>query len=60
MKTGRINWPEGMEKPTSELPAVVTGSHNDSVPAGGTLDGSLGVLVGIECLIRLFFIACIC
>src|SRR3989338_5029065 len=31
-------------------PAVLTGSHIDSVPDGGTLDGALGVLAGLECL----------
>ena len=31
-------------------PAVVIGSHIDSVPAGGMFDGSLGVLAGLECL----------
>lgn len=30
--------------------SVVTGSHIDSVPGGGHLDGSLGVLAGLECL----------
>lgn len=31
-------------------PAVVTGSHIDTVPEGGILDGALGVLAGLECL----------
>ncbi|MDY7099791.1 MAG: Zn-dependent hydrolase [Actinomycetota bacterium] len=31
-------------------PAVWTGSHLDSVPNGGRLDGVYGVLAGIECL----------
>lgn len=30
--------------------SVVIGSHLDTVPCAGTLDGSLGVLVGLECL----------
>lgn len=30
--------------------AVVTGSHIDTVPRGGPLDGALGVLAGLECL----------
>lgn len=34
-------------------PAVVIGSHLDSVPNGGKLDGALGVLVGLECLRRI-------
>ncbi len=29
---------------------VLTGSHIDSVPEGGILDGALGVLAGLECL----------
>ena len=33
-------------------PAVATGSHLDSVPGGGNLDGGLGVLAGLECLRR--------
>jgi beta-ureidopropionase / N-carbamoyl-L-amino-acid hydrolase len=31
-------------------PAVVTGSHIDTVPEGGILDGALGVLAGLECI----------
>ncbi len=31
------------------VPAVVIGSHIDTVPNGGRLDGALGVLAGIEC-----------
>ncbi|MCB1306830.1 MAG: Zn-dependent hydrolase [Leptospiraceae bacterium] len=42
---GRVNHREG-------APAVMTGSHLDTVPAGGHLDGALGVLVGLECLRR--------
>jgi len=30
-------------------PSVVIGSHLDSVPQGGVLDGALGVLAGLEC-----------
>jgi N-carbamoyl-L-amino-acid hydrolase len=30
--------------------AVLTGSHIDTVPHGGPLDGALGVLAGLECL----------
>ncbi|MDZ7660888.1 Zn-dependent hydrolase [Thiohalophilus sp.] len=40
---GRLNWDD-------ETPAVVTGSHLDTVPSAGHLDGALGVLVGLECL----------
>lgn len=31
-------------------PAVIIGSHIDSVPAGGIFDGSLGVIAGLECI----------
>jgi beta-ureidopropionase / N-carbamoyl-L-amino-acid hydrolase len=31
-------------------PVVMTGSHIDTVPHGGPLDGALGVLAGLECL----------
>lgn len=31
-------------------PAVMVGSHLDSVPSGGALDGALGVLAGLECV----------
>ena len=34
-------------------PAVMVGSHLDTVPNGGTLDGALGVLAGLECLRRI-------
>lgn len=34
----------------SEKPVVLMGSHLDTVPAGGHLDGGLGVLVALECL----------
>ncbi len=36
---------EGLE-PT--LPALVTGSHLDTVPTGGRYDGALGVIAGLE------------
>ncbi len=32
------------------VPTVMTGSHIDTVPEGGPLDGALGVLAGLECL----------
>ncbi|MCP1338433.1 Zn-dependent hydrolase [Idiomarina sp. M1R2S28] len=34
----------------SKKPAVLTGSHLDTVPAGGIFDGALGVLAGFEVL----------
>ena len=33
--------------------AVATGSHLDTVPDGGHLDGTLGVIAGLECLRRI-------
>ncbi len=33
----------------ADAPAVVCGSHIDTVPGGGHLDGALGVLAGLEC-----------
>jgi beta-ureidopropionase / N-carbamoyl-L-amino-acid hydrolase len=40
----------GAERFIPATPAVLTGSHIDTVPEGGILDGALGVLAGIECL----------
>ncbi|MEX0617918.1 MAG: Zn-dependent hydrolase [Pseudohongiellaceae bacterium] len=39
----RLNWDAGKA-------SVMTGSHLDTVPGGGHLDGALGVLAGLECL----------
>ncbi|HEY3599150.1 MAG TPA: M20 family metallo-hydrolase [Paraburkholderia sp.] len=36
-----------------DLPPVMTGSHIDTQPTGGRLDGSYGVLAGFECLAAL-------
>lgn len=43
---GRLPGPEGVA-------SVMTGSHLDSVPGGGHLDGALGVVAGLEALRRL-------
>jgi N-carbamoyl-L-amino-acid hydrolase len=43
---GRLNW-------DNETASVMTGSHLDTVPGAGHLDGALGVLVGLECLRRI-------
>ncbi len=43
---GRLNWDPAQ-------PSVITGSHIDTVPGAGHLDGALGVLAGLECLRRL-------
>jgi N-carbamoyl-L-amino-acid hydrolase len=34
----------------ADRPVVLTGSHIDTVPEGGFLDGALGVVAGLECL----------
>ena len=34
----------------AQAPAVLVGSHVDSVPGGGDFDGPLGVLAGVEVL----------
>lgn len=33
-----------------DKPAILIGSHIDSVPAGGIFDGVLGLLAGLECI----------
>src|SRR6266480_2699442 len=40
----------GTDRLGGEAPMVVTGSHIDTVPEGGILDGALGVMAGLECL----------
>ncbi|SMC94324.1 Zn-dependent hydrolase [Sporomusa malonica] len=42
--------PEGIQ---AHVPAVVTGSHLDTVPAGGKYDGVLGVICGLAAVKRL-------
>jgi N-carbamoyl-L-amino-acid hydrolase len=37
----------------AEAPAVWTGSHIDTVPDGGPLDGALGTVAALECVRRL-------
>ncbi|MGI8721207.1 MAG: Zn-dependent hydrolase [Geodermatophilaceae bacterium] len=39
--------------PAPTLPAVWTGSHIDTVPDGGPLDGALGTVAALECVRRL-------
>jgi N-carbamoyl-L-amino-acid hydrolase len=38
---------------TSALPAVLTGSHADTQPVGGKLDGAYGVVAGLEVIAAL-------
>lgn len=33
-----------------ELPAVMSGSHLDTVPGGGNFDGALGIAAALECV----------
>ena len=33
-----------------DKPAIIVGSHIDSVPAGGIFDGTLGILSALECI----------
>lgn len=47
---GNVFGATGVRAFTAEQPVVLTGSHIDSVPEGGILDGALGVLAGLECL----------
>jgi beta-ureidopropionase / N-carbamoyl-L-amino-acid hydrolase len=47
---GNVFGGTGIDRFSAERPAVVTGSHIDTVPEGGTLDGALGVIAGLECL----------
>jgi N-carbamoyl-L-amino-acid hydrolase len=37
----------------SDVPAVWTGSHIDTVPEGGAYDGALGVVAALECVRRI-------
>jgi len=43
----------GKVGPESDEPAILIGSHTDTVPRAGMLDGALGVLCGLECLRRI-------
>ncbi|BDS06899.1 Zn-dependent hydrolase [Oceaniferula spumae] len=40
----------GILEGTEDTPRVFVGSHIDTVPCAGMLDGTLGVVVGLECL----------
>src|SRR5262249_42464823 len=47
---GNVFGATGIRAIRPETPVVLTGSHIDTVPEGGILDGALGVLAGLECL----------
>ena len=40
----------GLPRVSTDAPVILTGSHIDTVPEGGILDGALGVIAGLECL----------
>lgn len=40
----------GADRIDASRPVLLTGSHIDTVPEGGMLDGALGVIAGLECL----------
>lgn len=47
---GALNVQAKLSGGKKDLPAIVLGSHIDTVPNAGALDGALGVLMGLECL----------
>jgi N-carbamoyl-L-amino-acid hydrolase len=49
-RAGNVFGGLGLSALEPQKPAVLTGSHIDTVPEGGILDGALGVLAGLECL----------
>ncbi|MEZ5327811.1 MAG: Zn-dependent hydrolase [Verrucomicrobiales bacterium] len=40
----------GILKGRTDRPRIYVGSHIDTVPCAGMLDGTLGIIVGLECL----------
>ncbi len=49
-RDGACNIIGRLEGNDPDAPALVIGSHIDTVPCAGVLDGTLGVLTGLECL----------
>ena len=49
-RAGNVFGGLGLHAFGADAPAVLTGSHIDTVPEGGILDGALGVLAGLEAL----------
>ena len=47
---GALNVLASLSNHEDDKPAIVLGSHIDTVPNAGALDGTLGVLAGLECL----------
>ncbi|NVJ62021.1 MAG: Zn-dependent hydrolase [Gammaproteobacteria bacterium] len=45
--------PKDASQEIIDAPAILIGSHLDSVPAGGMFDGTLGVIAGLECVRRI-------
>lgn len=50
---GALNVIGRLDSKNDENKAVIVGSHIDTVPNAGALDGALGVLVGLECIQRI-------
>src|SRR5947207_13933161 len=40
----------GLPRVSTDAPVILTGSHIDTVPEGGSLNGAPGVISGTECL----------
>src|SRR2546429_2633473 len=49
-RAGNVFGARGIQAFSADGGAVLTGSHIDTVPEGGILDGALGVLAGLEAL----------
>ncbi|MDP0491299.1 MAG: Zn-dependent hydrolase [Verrucomicrobiota bacterium JB023] len=49
-RDGAANISGRLEGTDPDAPVILVGSHLDTVPCAGTLDGSLGVLAGLECV----------
>jgi N-carbamoyl-L-amino-acid hydrolase len=49
-RAGNVFGALGADGLQSRAPIILTGSHIDTVPEGGILDGALGVIAGLECL----------
>ena len=53
LRIDRVGNVVGTRAGSEDRPAVMTGSHIDTVRTGGRYDGNLGVLVGLELVERL-------
>ncbi|MGD9568443.1 MAG: M20 family metallo-hydrolase [Sedimentibacter sp.] len=50
VKVDRVGNLFGRRKGSKDLPAIMIGSHLDTVKNGGLLDGNLGVISALECI----------